>query len=144
MPMRPPQFLSMCSRALPNFNPLYMHTFIPTLLTALALLSPSLVLAQVPPPATAGDYPNATPPTKAPTKTLQAAPLPDGQMTAPTVPTVSTTTGTNPTDSSDASVSSNTKTYVVLIGAAILVLAAIGWFLIPRKQTPVEIQTPQV
>lgn len=103
-----------------------------TILLALFLIAPSYALAQLPPETRS--HPTATPPTKAPTKALAPAPLPNGQMTlspATTSAGESTTTSTGSSAASPPSLGS-TSLYL-LTGLGILLLVGIGWFVLRRR-----------
>ena len=117
-----------------------MRIFISTFLIAGAVLAPSLALAQTtnsaaPPPATAGSHPNVLPPTKAPSKPLPPAPLPNGQLTVSG--TSSSASGSATASPGPSSQNGGSATPIILIGAAVVLIIGIGWFMQRRKATSI-------
>lgn len=108
-------------------------SFLTTLLTAFLMFVPSSALA-----ATAV-FPNSVPsPTKAPTKPLPAAPLPDGSMTPPPLPDASIDT----TSAGQPSTTSASNGTMLTIGIGVLVLVGLWWFLARRKNEPIQPYQP--
>jgi len=111
--------------------------FLSALLTAIVIFVPSFVHAQLPPPATSGSHPTALPPTEAPTKPLPAALLPNGLSEVSASSSVATD-GSVATSTEPLGVASSVEngTIPLLVGAGVLILASIGWFLIRRQKNP--------
>ena len=106
-----------------------MHTFI-FLILAVALLSPSFVVAQVPVSPALDIHPPVPPPTASPNKALPPTPLPNGLFPEQTAPPVSATGAS--TSLSVVSGVGRALPYI-LIALGVLVALGIGSFLISRR-----------
>jgi len=105
---------------------------LPTLLAVLLVLAPFCAFAQT----SAGSHPTAVPPTKAPTRPLPATPLPNGQMTYSAVPAGANTATSAPAGS--ASFFTDAANLPIVLGAGIILLVGIGWFVLrPKKKEAV-------
>jgi hypothetical protein len=114
------------------------------LFIAFALFAPPVVRAQLPPPATPGSHPSVTPPTKAPTKTLPATPLPNGSLKVPDASPADGPASTSTAPSGNAFSVGNGTMLSILIGVGVLILAGIGWFIVSRRTVSSQTETAEV